>query len=153
MGTVVDPATTRLVTQVRPIRTSGIVATATGYVRDPFGTCPASTTNFTLRLRPESAARRSSGSGCPEIDEPLSGSDQHLRGLVELYRSSPILYEHSNAFDVRGDFNPIEKDQIFVRFSYVDDPQYIPGLFGGIADGGGFQQGIQTAEFQSVGAG
>ena len=34
---------------------------------------------------------------------------------------------------------------MFGRFSYVDDPQYIPGIFGGVADGGGFQQGIQTA--------
>ena len=34
---------------------------------------------------------------------------------------------------------------MFFRFSYVDDPQFIPGIFGGIADGGAFQQGIQTA--------
>ena len=34
---------------------------------------------------------------------------------------------------------------MFYRFSYVDDPQFIPGIFGGVADGGGFQQGNQTA--------
>ena len=34
---------------------------------------------------------------------------------------------------------------MFARFSYVDDPQFIPGIFGGVADGGGFQQGPQTA--------
>ena len=49
-------------------------------------------------------------------------------------------------FDTRGDFNPNEKNQIFARFSYADDPQFIPGPFGGIADGGAFQQGIQTAK-------
>ena len=27
----------------------------------------------------------------------------------------------------------------------MDDPQFIPGIFGGVADGGGFQQGTQTA--------
>ncbi len=27
----------------------------------------------------------------------------------------------------------------------VDDPQFIPGIFGGVADGGGFQEGTQTA--------
>ena len=35
---------------------------------------------------------------------------------------------------------------MFFRFSYVDDPQLIPGPFGGVADGGGFQQGDQTAK-------
>ena len=30
----------------------------------------------------------------------------------------------------------------------MDDPQFIPGIFGGIADGGGFQQGNQTANAQ-----
>ena len=43
------------------------------------------------------------------------------------------------------DANFSEKNQVFFRFSYVDDPQFIPGIFGGIADGGGFQQGNQTA--------
>ena len=28
---------------------------------------------------------------------------------------------------------------------YKDDPQFIPGIFGGVADGGAFQQGNQTA--------
>ena len=60
------------------------------------------------------------------------------------FTSSPHLFEHRNQFDVRVDFNPTQKDQIFVRFSYADDPQFIPGPFGGIADGGGFQQGTQT---------
>ena len=37
-GTVVDPATTRFVTAGQLDPTSGLVATGTGYVRDPFGT-------------------------------------------------------------------------------------------------------------------
>ena len=44
------------------------------------------------------------------------------------------------------DFNFSEKNQLFFRFSLVDDPQFIPGIFGGVADGGGFQQGTQTAQ-------
>src|SRR6185312_843390 len=62
------------------------------------------------------------------------------------YASSPHLYEHRNAFDARVDVNPTQKDQVFFRFSYVDDPQFIPGIFQGVADGGGFQQGLQTAK-------
>ena len=46
------------------------------------------------------------------------------------------------------DFNFNEKNQLFYRFSLVDDPQFIPGIFGGVADGGGFQQGTQTANAQ-----
>ena len=48
VGTVLDPSTTRAVTagNVDPI--SGLTATTTGFVCDPFGTCAASTTTFTL---------------------------------------------------------------------------------------------------------
>jgi hypothetical protein len=145
LGTVVDPATTRAVTAGHADPVSGIVATTSGYVRDPFGTCPASTTSFSL-------------AGCGLNQLPANRLDPVALKLLSLYpaptnpslvssnfTSSPGLYEHKNAFDVRGDVDPTEKDQVFVRFSYVDDPQYIPGIFGGVADGGGFQQGIQTA--------
>jgi len=144
-GTVVDPATTRAVTAgvVDPV--SGLTATKSGYVRDPFGTCPAGTLTFTL-------------AACGLNRLPASRLDPVALNLLSLYpgptgssftsnfASSPHLYEHRNAFDVRADVNPTQKDQVFFRFSYVDDPQYIPGIFGGIADGGGFQQGIQTAK-------
>ncbi len=56
------------------------------------------------------------------------------------------MFEHRNAFDTRVDFDITQKDQVFFRFSYVDDPQFIPGPFGGVADGGGFQEGDQTAK-------
>src|SRR6185437_12929612 len=45
-GTVMDPATTRKVTAGQTDPVSGLVATATGYVRDPFGSCPASTVTY-----------------------------------------------------------------------------------------------------------
>ncbi len=144
LGTVQDPATTRYVVagQVDPV--SGLTATTTGYVRDPFGTCSASTTNFTL-------------AGCGLNQIPSGRIDPVALKLLSLYPkptnsnyasnfvSSPDLYEHRNAFDVRVDYDPSTKDQVFGRFSYIDDPQFIPGIFGGIADGGGFQQGLQTA--------
>jgi hypothetical protein len=61
------------------------------------------------------------------------------------FTTSPKLFEHRNAFDTRMDINFNEKNQLFFRFSLVDDPQFIPGIFGGVADGGGFQDGNQTA--------
>ena len=146
LGTVLDPATTRAVTAGQTDPVSGLTATKDGYVRDPFGTCPAGTITFTL-------------GACGLNQLPSSRLDPVALKLLSLYpsptdttsltsnfTSSPHLFEHRNAFDTRVDVNPTQKDQVFFRFSYVDDPQYIPGIFGGIADGGGFQQGIQTAK-------
>jgi hypothetical protein len=145
-GTVLDPATTRSIGPhgIDPISGFQNTSDSTVFVRDPFGTCGPGTKTFTL-------------AGCGLNQLPANRLDQNAIGLMNLYptptngsfstnfTSSPSLYEHSNAFDVRGDVNPSEKDQVFVRFSYVDDPQFIPGIFGGIADGGGFQQGLQGA--------
>ena len=132
-GTVLDPATTRAVA-------------GGGYVRDPFGLSSCTSAAITL-------------ASCPMLNQiPQNRVDPNAIKLLQLYptpttsgfggnfSSSPNLYEHSNSFDTREDFNPSDKDQVFFRFSYVDDPQYIPGIFGGIADGGSFQQGIQTAK-------
>jgi hypothetical protein len=146
-GTVLDPATTRSVTAGSVDPVTGFRATTTGFVRDPFSkVCGAATASFSL-------------AACPDLNQlPASRLDPNAIKLMNLYpaptngsfstnfTSSPSLYEHRNAFDTRVDFNPTEKEQIFFRFSYVDDPQFIPGIFGGIADGGGFQQGLQTAK-------
>jgi Carboxypeptidase regulatory-like domain/TonB dependent receptor len=143
-GTILDPATTRPVTagQVDPV--SGLTAAITGYARDPFGTCGPSTTSFTL-------------AGCNLNQLPASRLDPNAVKLLNLFptptsgvlfsnfANSPKLTELRKAFDARLDVNFSEKDQVFARFSYVDDPQFIPGIFGGVADGGGFQQGNQTA--------
>ena len=143
-GTILDPATTRYVAAGATDTVSGFVNnTGTGgYVRDPFGTCGPGTAIFTT--------------ACGLNQLPAGRVDANAVKLLNLYpapnsglatyTSSPHLFEHKNAFDTRVDFNPEAKDQIFVRFSYADDPQYIPGIFGGVADGGSFDQGIQTAK-------
>src|SRR6202140_5036141 len=46
LGTVLDPATTRTVVAGIADPVSGRVATTTGFVRDPFGTCSPSTATF-----------------------------------------------------------------------------------------------------------
>ena len=138
---------------------TGLVATGSGFVRDPFsfnpalgasvfGTpaCPSSTLNFSGQL-----------SNCFLNHMDPTRLDANAISLLNLFptpttagvsnnfASSNGLYEHRNSFDTRLDVNFTQKNQLFFRFSYVDDPQYIPGIFGGIADGGAFQQGIQTA--------
>jgi hypothetical protein len=152
LGTVLDPATTRAVVTgiVDPV--SGRVATTTGFVRDPFGTCSPSTVTF-------------SAGACNLNHIPVGRLDPNAIKLLNLYptpsngssttnfSSTPKATQDRNAFDIRADYNPTEKNQIFFRFSYVDNPQYIPGPFGGIADGGAFQTGIQTAKAQQAALG
>ena len=135
LGTVLDPATTR--------------AVGSGFVRDPFlgpgSPCSAATKDFSV--------------GCNLNQIPVARLDPNAIALLNLYplptsgalnttnfSSSPKSTQNRDAFDVRADFNPTDKNQVFFRFSYVDNPQFIPGTFGGIADGGAFQQGIQTAK-------
>jgi hypothetical protein len=133
-GTILDPATTR----------NG----GSGVVRDPFTTaCANAPANFTYTL-----------TACPDLNIlPAGRLDANAIALLNLYPSpngagissnyqvSPNLKEDRQSFDVRMDANFSSKDQTFFRFSLVDDPQLIPGIFGGIADGGGFQEGNQTA--------
>lgn len=153
-GVILDPATTRLVTagQVDPV--SGLTATKTDYVRDPFSAaCGPGTKTY-------------SAAACPDLNLlPAGRIDPNAVKLLNLYpnptssalvgnfNASPNLYEHKNTFDIRGDYDPSQSDQVFVRFSYNDDPQYIPGPFGGIADGGAFQQGVQSAKADQAVAG
>jgi len=160
VGTILDPATTRNVTagSVDPI--TNLTATSNGQVRDPFGAfntsgCPANTVSFV----------GANIVNCNLNHIPAGRLDQNAISLFNLYphptnnnlfsnyANSPKLYEHSNSFDARMDANFNEKNQVFFRFSLKDDPQFIPGIFAGIADGGGFQDGNQTANAQQTAIG
>jgi hypothetical protein len=139
-GTILDPATTRETTPG-----SGV------FVRDPFmgpaSTCPTNapaTFNYTLaacdlNILPAGRLDPTAIKLLNLYPSPTSGS------LSSNFISSPVISENRNAFDTRLDLNLSDKNQMFARFSYVDDPQFIPGIFGGVADGGGFQEGTQTA--------
>jgi hypothetical protein len=158
-GTVLDPATTRATTAGGADPVTGIVAASTGFVRDPFswntgtsantfgtGTCPFNTTNFTSLV-----------SACNLNNIDPTRLDANAVALLNLYPNptsssflnnynvSPVDKEDRKAFDTRLDINFTSKDQLFFRFSYVDDPNFIPAIFGGIPDGGAFQEGPQTA--------
>jgi hypothetical protein len=133
-GTILDPATTRLTPQ--------------GFVRDPFtnAACANAAAGFTYSL-----------AACNLNVLPPGRLDANAIKLLNLYPTptgpgisgnfiaSPNLKEDRQSFDTRLDLNFSEKDQMFLRFSLADDPQFIPGIFGGVADGGGFQEGNQTA--------
>ena len=146
-GTIFDPTTTRsiLAGVIDPI--TGLRASADGFVRDPFGSAcaPNATPSYTL-------------AACPDLNLLSAGLlDQNAIKLLNLYpapnglgvsgnySASPAIKENRKAWDTKIDLNPNDKNALFFRFSYVDDPQLIPGFFGGVADGGGFQEGTQTA--------
>src|SRR6202171_4656916 len=146
-GTIFDPTTTRPVTAGTVDPVSNLTAVSSGFVRDPFRTsCSPGTLVFTT--------------ACGLNQIPAGRLDPNAIALLKLYplptstgisgnfANSPKLDEHRNAFDSRMDINFGQKDSLFFRFSFADDPQLIPGIFGGIADGGGFQQGTQTANAQ-----
>jgi Carboxypeptidase regulatory-like domain/TonB dependent receptor len=163
IGTILDPATTRLVTAGTPDPVSGITPTtamlngaSSAYVRDPFlaagSSCSASTTNFGgagdattcgLNVIPST---RLDANAIKLLNLYPNPTDQNV--LFSNFANSPKLDEHSNAFDTRLDLDFNDANQLFFRFSYKDDPQFIPGIFGGVADGGAFQQGNQTANAQ-----
>ncbi len=128
-GTIFDPATTRSVTKGVADPVTGLMATGTGFVRDPFpgNIIPAN------RLDPNA------------IKILNLFPDPNGPGIFNNYVNNPVTKHNVNRFDVRVDHNFSEKDQIFARFSLYDEPQLKPGPFGGIADGGAFNQGTQTA--------
>ncbi len=109
-----------------------------------FGTCPASTVTYTLaacnlNILPAGRLDPNAIKLLNLYPNPTNGA------LISNFTASPAISENRNAFDSRLDLNLSDKNQLFYRFSYVDDPQFIPGIFGGVADGGGFQEGNQTA--------
>jgi carboxypeptidase family protein/TonB-dependent receptor-like protein len=153
LGTVFDPATTRSVTAGAADPVTGITATTSGFVRDPFvatgGPPIAGTTDFTGAC--------SSVTNCFLNQLPASRLDPNSVSLLNLYpnpaspvlfnnySNNPVIRNNVNQFDIRGDEYFSERDTMFARVSYSDNPQYLPGPFSGIADGGAFAQGYQTA--------
>jgi hypothetical protein len=123
-GTIFDPATTRLLAygQVDPI--TKLPASATGYVRDPF----------------------------PGNLIPAKRVDPVAAGLLNLYPVPTIstIYNNyttnsysrgdANQFDIRVDHHMSDRNQVFGRFSYFNNPQLQVGPFPGYADGGGYSQ-------------
>lgn len=138
LGQVFDPATTRAVTCGVPDSVTGITipcngmaaGSQVGFVREPFAgnILPAS------RLDPNAIKLLNL---YPAPNGP---------SLFNNYSADPILRNDANQFDTRIDHNFSEKDSIFGRVTYVDNPEFIPGPFPGIADGGSFADGDQTAK-------
>lgn len=115
LGQVFDPSTTRPVTN--------------GFVRNPFpgNILPAD------RLDPNAIKLLNL------YPAPTNS------GLFNNFADNPVIRNDANQFDARVDHNFSEKDSLFGRVSYSDNPAFFPGPFPGIADGGSFSAGNQTA--------
>jgi len=138
LGQVFDPSTTRAVTCGVADPVTGITVpcgsspagTQLGFVREPF---PG---NMILASRLDQNAIK-----LLNLYPAPTNS-----GLFNNYTANPISSNNADQFDVRVDHTFSEKDNIFGRFSYVDNPSFLPGPFGGIADGGSFSDGNQTSK-------
>jgi hypothetical protein len=137
LGQIFDPSTTRAVSCGVPDTVTGIVVpcgggmpagSPIGFAREPFAgnILPAN------RLDPNAIKLLNL------FPTPRSPN------LFNNYTSNPVLSSSVNQFDIRLDHNFSDNDRIFGRGSYANSPQFVPGPFGGIADGGSFSAGNQT---------
>ena len=59
----------------------------------------------------------------------------NLPGEYNNYTRNAISYDNDDNYDGRADWNATDKDLVFFRYSYSNRDRFIPGYFGGIADG------------------
>lgn len=127
-GTIFDPATTRRVTsgQIDPV--TGIAATGTGFVRDPFpgNRIPAS------RLSPSAI----------KLMNLFPAENFNQAGTVgNNYATVRNLTDDTISYDFRIDHHFSDRSQIFGRYSWADIKRYRPAPFEGVADGGAYGDG------------
>ena len=121
IGTIFDPSTTQSIGNGQ-------------YVRTPFAnnTIPATS------LDPNSV----------KLLQLFPGPTQG--GLYNNFNVNRSSSNDINAVDGRIDQYFSEHDQMFLRYSYSHNPQFIPGPFTGYADGGGFNDGDQQVDTQGA---
>ncbi len=151
-GTVFDPATSRNITAGRVDPVSGLLATASGQVRDPFyqGSL-LGVTNFTTAgnealLNQLPAGRLNQAAVALLKLYPLPNSPV----LANNYTTNPAATTSIDSTDVRLDQVFSDKDSAFVRYSFVYNNQFQPSPLPGVADGGPTRPGTGHAESQNI---
>jgi carboxypeptidase family protein/TonB-dependent receptor-like protein len=153
LGTVFDPATTRGVTagQVDPL--TSLIATTSGYVRDPFyqGSL-VGLTNFTspaiesqLNLLPAGRLNPNAIKLLNLYPVPI------LPGLFNDYTYDAPIRDDTNGVDLRVDENFSERDQMFVFGSWWHRPLYIPSSYPGLAGDAGNWAGLRDNRADALG--
>jgi hypothetical protein len=134
LGTIFDPATTRSVTagQIDPV--TGMMATGTGFVRDPFpgNILPAGRLN----------------ANAVRLMQLFPAANQ--AGLINNYTVNRDNTDNTHAFDVRLDHHFTQNDQVFLRYSYANTKRLKPAPFEGIADGGAYGEGDEDVALHGL---
>jgi len=152
VGTIFDPATSRATTSGVVDVTTGLKATSTGDVRDPFYSGSlVGQTSFTsaaqealLNQLPATRLNASAIALLQLFPTPTAS------GISNNYTSFPTVTNNNNGFDLRVDQHFSERDSAFARYSYLDTDQVNPGPFQGIADGQSSRPGNGATQAQNV---
>jgi Carboxypeptidase regulatory-like domain/TonB dependent receptor len=70
----------------------------------------------------------------------------------QAFLSDPERSETENKFDIRGDYTISQKDNMFTRYSYGKDSNFLPSPFNNVLDGGSFQDGFSDNTAQGLAA-
>lgn len=144
--TILDPATTRPVTQGTLDPTSGLVATQTGYVRDPFytGGSIAGITNFIpLESKLNQLPSNRLDANAIKLLQlfPAANQTSGINAYSNNYSMNESEPDNRNHFDVRVDYDMSAKDQMFGRMSWGNESEYIPSSITGLGANPGFGSG------------
>lgn len=136
-GTIVDPATTRAVTKGKVDPVTGLVATASGYVRDPFyrgslkgvTNLAAPAVENLLNIIPANRLDPNAIKLLNLYPQPT------VPGVFNNYVDRAVNTNNNDLFGARVDHYFNEKDTMFVRWVLSDTTDANPGPFPGLADG------------------
>ena len=150
-GTVFDPVTTRAITKGVADPVTGLIATATGYARDPFYTGSLmGVTSF------NNAAAQAQMNMVPQSRiSPVAVNLLRLypnpngAGLVGNYTSNPTNTQQTDSMDSRFDQQLGASNSIFFRYSYLYQTQIQGTPLPGVADGGASRPGTGQTEAQN----
>ncbi len=121
LGTIFDPSTTRSIGNGQ-------------YVRSPF---PGN-------IIPANRLDQNAVNLLNLMPAPTQG------GYINNFNINRNSFNNVNQFDIRIDANISPKDSIFGRYSWSQNPSFLPGPFTGYADGGGFGDGNQQVDTQGA---
>jgi hypothetical protein len=143
--TILDPATTRPVTQGNLDPVSGLIAAQTGYVRDPFytGGSISGITDFTTveaKLN-QIPGGRLDGNAIKLLQLYPAANQSGANAFNNNYFINAAEPDTRNHFDVRVDYDMSARDQMFGRVSYGRRSAYIPSSITGLGANPGFGSG------------
>jgi hypothetical protein len=128
-GTILDPATTRLLATGQPDQVTHLTASSTGYVRDPFPLVNGASNQLPAKRVDPVAANLLNLYPYPTTS-----------GIHNNYTTNAYSRSDDNQFDARIDHLMSDRNQVFARLSYSSNPYLQAGPFPGVGDGGGYTQ-------------